>query len=129
MTVKNIMQHRFIQILSAAIFFFIAGIVLSPYLFTQHADGMMSGSSFNLELPRSAKDGFDSMSNIQMAMQDITDRVLPAVVEIAVVDVVKQQVPPAFSPFDFFFRPDENEPAPEQMSHQGCFEFGHVNSL
>ncbi|MBN1799769.1 MAG: Do family serine endopeptidase [Spirochaetales bacterium] len=114
MTVKHIIQQRFIQIAGAALIFFIAGILLSPYLISSHANGIISGSSLNLELPHNAKDGFDSMSNIQTALQDISAGVLPAVVEVSVVDVVKQEVPSANSPFEFFFSPDGTNPAPQQ---------------
>ncbi len=114
MTIKQIIKHRFVQLPVAALIFFISGMLVSPYIISTHPDGFITGSSFNLELPHNANEGFASMSNIQTALQDISGKVLPAVVEIAVVDVVKQDAPSDFSPFEFFFGPDENNSAPQQ---------------
>jgi Do/DeqQ family serine protease len=114
MTMKNVIRHRFVQIAGAAVIFFVAGVVLSPYISSTNTNGIMGGSSLNLELTNNAREGFDSMSNIQTAMQDISAGVLPAVVEVSVVDVVTQEVPSINSPFEFFFGPDGNNPAPQQ---------------
>ncbi len=114
MSIKELFKYRFTQLAVAAIVFFVVGLLLSPLIFPAHSDQFANGSSLNLTLSDNAKQGFDSMSNIQTALQDISGKVLPSVVEVSVVDIVKQTVAPQMSPFDFFFGPGQNNTAPQQ---------------
>ena len=44
-----------------------------------------------------------SLASVQASLRDISQKVRPAVVEINVTEVIKQQVPQLDSPFDWFF--------------------------
>ena len=66
--------------------------------------------------------GLSTLQSLQEAFRSVAAEVLPTVVEIDVVDVVKQQVPSFTNPFEFFFGPrDENPQAPQerQFRQQG----------
>jgi Do/DeqQ family serine protease len=59
--------------------------------------------------------GLSTLQNLQEAFRSVAAGVLPTVVEIDVVDVVKQQVPSITNPFEFFFSPrGDNPQAPEE---------------
>jgi Do/DeqQ family serine protease len=63
-----------------------------------------------------------SLRTLQEAFRSVAAQVLPTVVEIDVVDVVKQQVPSSANPFQFFFGPQgENPQAPkaQEFRQQG----------
>jgi Do/DeqQ family serine protease len=122
MSIKELFKNRLVQILGAAVFFFALGLLTSSLFISADQSGYLAGNSLNLNLSQNAKDGFASMSNIQSALQDISGKVLPTVVEIDVVDVVRETIPPAFSPFDFFFGPDDNNsttPQQREFRRQG----------
>ena len=51
---------------------------------------------------------------LQQTFRGVSQKVLPVVVEIDVVDVVKQQVPEFQSPFDFFFGPGNGNNGPKE---------------
>jgi len=55
-----------------------------------------------------------SIEALQQTFRGVSQKVLPVVVEIDVVDVVKQQVPQFQSPFDFFFGPKEGNKGPQE---------------
>ena len=54
-------------------------------------------------------DGVQALQNIQNAFRAVARKVIPAVVEVNVVDIVKQQVQRFDSPFDFFFGPQQGD--------------------
>jgi Do/DeqQ family serine protease len=113
MTIKQAFHNRIIQLAAAAIVFFALGLLTSPAVLPGNSYGLVTGSSLNLDLSNNAIQGFNSMSDIQTALQDISNKVLPSVVEVSVVDIVKQTVP-QLSPFDFFFGPGQGDSAPRQ---------------
>ena len=51
-----------------------------------------------------------SAYDLQTSFRQVASQVLPVIVEVNVVEVVKQQMPDSMSPFDFFFgpQPDQN---------------------
>jgi serine protease Do len=51
---------------------------------------------------------------LQQTFRGVSQKLLPVVVEIDVVDVVKQQVPEFQSPFDFFFGPQNGNKGPKE---------------
>ncbi len=64
----------------------------------------------------------DTLQSLQDAFRSVAASVLPTVVEIDVVDVVKQPVPGLTNPFEFFFGPrGENPQAPgeQEFRRQG----------
>jgi Do/DeqQ family serine protease len=59
--------------------------------------------------------GLSTLQSLQEAFRSVAAEVLPTVVEIDVVDVVKQQVPSFTNPFEFFFGPQGDNPqAPQE---------------
>jgi len=64
-----------------------------------------------------ASDSLATLQNLQNAYRAVAAKVLPTVVEIDVVDVVKQTVPAFPNPFDFFFGPGNgNQAQPRQRT-------------
>jgi serine protease Do len=69
-----------------------------------------------------AIDGLATLQNLQNAFRTVAARVLPTVVEIDVVDVVKQTAPVFPNPFEFFFGPgdgDQAQPRQREFRRQG----------
>jgi serine protease Do len=50
-----------------------------------------------------------SLAGVQASLRDISQKVRPAVVEINVTEVIKQQVPQIDSPFDWFFNQQQGD--------------------
>jgi serine protease Do len=57
-----------------------------------------------------------SLASVQSSFRDISQKVRPAVVEINVTEVIKQQVPQMNSPFDWFFNQQQGNGQPQQRS-------------
>jgi Do/DeqQ family serine protease len=59
--------------------------------------------------------GLSTLQSLQEAFRSVAAEVLPTVVEIDVVDVVRQQVPNITNPFEFFFGPQgDNSQTPQE---------------
>jgi Do/DeqQ family serine protease len=59
--------------------------------------------------------GLSTLQSLQQALRSVAAEVLPTVVEIDVVDVVRQQVPNITNPFEFFFGPQgDNSQTPQE---------------
>jgi serine protease Do len=56
-----------------------------------------------------SRSGSTSLWSVQSSLRDIAQKVRPAVVEINVTEVIKQEVPQFNSPFDFFFNQDNGQ--------------------
>ncbi|UCF99421.1 MAG: Do family serine endopeptidase [Spirochaetaceae bacterium] len=66
--------------------------------------------------PINSSTSLGTLQSLQQAFREVAAKVLPTVVEIDVVDVVKQQVPGFTNPFEFFFGPQsDNRQAPQQQ--------------
>ena len=69
-----------------------------------------------------AIDGLKALQDLQNAYRAVAAKVLPTVVEIDVVDVVKQTIPVFPNPFDFFFGPgngNQAQPRQREFRQQG----------
>lgn len=73
-----------------------------------------SEAGINAVEPTQTVSGNDALESLQLASRSVAQKVLPVVVEIDVVDLVKQQVMPFESPFDFFFGPQNDNKAPKE---------------
>ena len=62
-----------------------------------------------------ARGGGDDIEVLQHSFREVSQKVLPIVVEIDVVDVVKQKVSEFASPFDFFFGPQDGQKRPQEQ--------------
>ncbi|MFP4562184.1 MAG: Do family serine endopeptidase [Spirochaetia bacterium] len=56
----------------------------------------------------------ESAYSLQDSFRQVAEAVLPVVVEVNVVEVVRQQLPEFGSPFDFFFGPRDNQQDPQE---------------
>ncbi|MBN2351068.1 MAG: Do family serine endopeptidase [Spirochaetales bacterium] len=119
MEIKKILKSRIFQIAAAALVFFGAGLLVSAAVIPRGGD-VVAGAPLNVELTNDARRGFEAVSNMQAAFREISSTILPAVVEIDVVDVVTQTAPSFPSPFDFFFgSPDTLRPQTRQYRQEG----------
>jgi serine protease Do len=119
MDIKKFFKSRIVQAVGTAVLFFGAGLLVSAVAI-QSGNGTVTSAPLNLELTADARTGFNNISNVQAAFRQISRTILPAVVEIDVVDVVTQNVPAFQSPFDNFFgTPDALQPRQRQFRRQG----------
>ncbi len=111
----------------------VAALTLAAGLFIGHlwlpgpAGAMPPQSSLSGQAPSTLADyrtgqalsseSLATLQSIQNAYRAVAAKVLPTVVEIDVVDVVKQAVPTFPNPFDFFFGPGNgNQPQPRERT-------------
>ena len=74
--------------------------------------GFGASSQLYADVYGSAPAGVQSLESIQSSFRAVAQKVIPTVVEIDVVDVVK--APVMTNPFEFFFGPRGQNPAPEE---------------
>ncbi len=60
-------------------------------------------SNANTSTDIDAQTGLKTLENMQYSFRAVAKKVLPTVVEINVVDIIKQPIPQFLSPFEFFF--------------------------
>jgi S1-C subfamily serine protease len=99
MNPKTLFKSRIVQIVAAAIAglaigFLSARILSGPSTREPAPEGLVYTQE-----PAQAREGFQTMSDIQAAFREVAQQVLPSVVEIDVVNVVKAQLPMMSSPF------------------------------
>ncbi len=117
MDIKKIIRSRIVQIAGAAVLFFGAGVLVTALAVPA---GAVTGRPLQVEVSADARRGFTAIGNMQAAFREISRKVLPSVVEIDVVDVVKQTVPSIQSPFDFFFgTPRSAAPQQREFRQEG----------
>jgi len=63
----------------------------------------------SIENESGASDATLSPQDLQNSFRNVAKKVLPVVVEVNVVEVIKQQVPKGMNPFEFFFGPQDNQ--------------------
>jgi Do/DeqQ family serine protease len=69
--------------------------------------------------PAQAVAGYQTIRDVQAALRDVAEQALASVVEIDVVNVVKERPPTIFSPFDLFFGSEsQNEQQQEREFRQ-----------
>jgi len=71
------------------------------------------------KVPVITQEGMQSLQSLQNAFRTVAAKVLPSVVQIDVVDVVKQTGPAFPNPFEFFFGPQNNQGRPREFRQQG----------
>ncbi|HET6450414.1 MAG TPA: Do family serine endopeptidase [Spirochaetia bacterium] len=76
----------------------------------------VAASAQNVGSPRGSG---TSLGSVQASLRDIAQKVRPAVVEINVTEVIKQEVPQFDSPFDWFFNQNGDGPGQGQGNGQG----------
>jgi len=74
--------------------------------------GFGASSSLYADVYGSAAAGVQSLESIQSSFRAVAQKVIPTVVEVDVVDVVK--APVMTNPFEFFFGPQGENPAPKE---------------
>jgi Do/DeqQ family serine protease len=116
MDIKKIIRSRLFQVIGTAVLFFAVGLVVSNV--AAPTGTFVTGQSLNLQVTSDAREGFNAMSNIQAVFHDVSQKIMPSVVEVDVVDVVKQTVRAFNSPFDFFFGPQDNSAQPRQREYR-----------
>jgi len=67
--------------------------------------------------------GITALKNMQFSFRQVAAKVIPTVVEIDVVDIIKQPVPQFTNPFEFFFGPQGNNPK-EQQQYREYKQYG-----
>ncbi len=75
--------------------------------------GFGRSNSLYADVYGSAVSGVQSLESIQSSFRAVAQKVIPTVVEIDVVDVVKRPV--MINPFEFFFGPQGQNPAPKEQ--------------
>ncbi len=75
--------------------------------------GFGASSSLYADVYGSAANGLQSLESIQSSFRAVAQKVIPAVVEIDVVDVIKRPV--MTNPFEFFFGPQGQNQAPKEQ--------------
>ncbi|HTO21196.1 MAG TPA: trypsin-like peptidase domain-containing protein, partial [Spirochaetia bacterium] len=60
----------------------------------------------------------NALAAMQASLRDISQKVRPAVVEINVTEVIKQEIPQFNSPFDWFFGPGNGQGGPGSQGPQ-----------
>ena len=70
------------------------------------------------KVPVATQEGMQSLQSLQNAFRSVAAKVLPSVVQVDVVDVVKQSGRGFPNPFDFFFGP-QNQGRPREFRQQG----------
>jgi Do/DeqQ family serine protease len=119
MKIKDFLKSRVFQFLVTALLFFGAGLLVSAVA-VPPGGATVAGAPLNLQLTNDARTGFNDVSDIQAAFHQVAKSVIPAVVEIDVVEVMTQTLPSFTSPFDFFFgTPDNAQPRQRQYRQEG----------
>ncbi len=115
-------------IAAASVFSFVIGFSLASIWFTSQSNRDITGTASytdNTKNPSSfqyfhakntSKNGqaLSDLNSFQEETRAVAASVLPTVVEIDVVDVVKQTVPAFPSPFEFFFGPQDQSQKPKE---------------
>jgi serine protease Do len=108
MSLKKLFSSKRFLAMNVAIVVITAGVLLTGVL---HVFGSAQMPAAGTTGPQTAAvvetepaSGSD-IAALQQTFRGVSQKVLPVVVEIGVVDVVKQQVPEFQSPFDYFFGP------------------------
>jgi serine protease Do len=78
--------------------------------------GFGASSSLYADVYGSAATGVQSLESIQSSFRAVAQKVIPTVVEVDVVDVVK--APLMTNPFQFFFGPQGQNPAPKEQEYK-----------
>jgi serine protease Do len=78
--------------------------------------GFGASSSLYADVYGSAATGVQSLESIQSSFRAVAQKVIPTVVEVDVVDVVK--APVMTNPFQFFFGPQGQNPAPKEQEYK-----------
>jgi serine protease Do len=78
--------------------------------------GFGASSSLYADVYGSAATGVQSLESIQSSFRAVAQKVIPTVVEVDVVDVVK--APVMTNPFQFFFGPQGQNPAPKEQEYR-----------
>ena len=108
MRMRKMLRSRRLVIPAAAAAVLSAGILLSVVISGAGTPKSAYGQATSQQ-QRPALDGKSALLGLQNAFRDVAQKVLPVVVEIDVVDVVKQQVPTFESPFEYFFGPQDGQ--------------------
>ena len=119
MNPKTFFRSRIVQIVGVAIAGLAIGFLSARTLAGPSTRAPAPEGLLYTQEPAQAREGFQTMSDIQAAFREVAQQVLPSVVEIDVVNLVKAQLPTMSSPFDFFFGPQNpNDQHKEQEFRQ-----------
>jgi serine protease Do len=99
-------------IFNIALFSLIIGFVLSSFFYISCANNNQTSSNYSQVLAQDTtnnQEGIRTLQDIQANFNAVANKALPVVVEINTIEVIREQGPHFFSPFDFFFSPDQEE--------------------
>jgi serine protease Do len=77
----------------------------------------MAGSLYAQDVDIS-KEGIAALESIQSSFRAVARKVIPSVVQVDVVDIIKQPARSFGSPFDFFFRRPDSSRTPEEREYR-----------
>ncbi|NOY09560.1 MAG: Do family serine endopeptidase [Spirochaetes bacterium] len=72
----------------------------------------------------SGSGGIQALKEMQFSFRTVASRVIPTVVEVDVVDIIKQPVPQLTNPFEFFFGPQGNNQEKKQYREYKQYGLG-----
>jgi serine protease Do len=111
---KSVFYSRKFFIFNIALISMIVGFVLSTLLiYACSANGQARLNNAFAQDNDGAQRGYEALDNIQSSFRNVAKVALPVVVEINVVEVVKQGGPQFNSPWDFFFPPPNEGNGPQ----------------
>jgi len=112
MWLKKIFSSKKMLVFNSAVFSALLGLFLATVINVSGSGGQVTAQAQTTERKTDVIRDIDALENLQHAYRQVAQKVLPVVVQIDVVDVVKQTVPQFQSPFDYFFGPREKGKAP-----------------
>ncbi|MBN2736850.1 MAG: Do family serine endopeptidase [Spirochaetales bacterium] len=107
--VIEIMKSKKFFIANAILGVFILGLVIGAFFLPNGKveDGKLVNQVYAQD-SANVREGLKALENMQYSFRAVAEEVLPVVVEIDVVEVIKQKTSDSFSPFDFFNNPEQN---------------------
>ncbi len=121
MNPKKIFRSRVFQMGGVAVLALAVGFFAGRSLSLPHFQKGVPENTLYTQTTAQVGEGFQTMANIQAAFRQVSEKVLPTVVEIDVVDVVQAAVTNIPSPFQFFFGPQSqnNQLQKQELRRQG----------
>lgn len=109
---KKIFSSKKMFVVNTAVFSALLGLFLATVINLSGSGGQISAQAQTPERKTDVVLDTGALESLQSAYRGVAQKVLPVVVQIDIVDVVKQSVPQFQSPFDYFFGPQEGDKPP-----------------
>jgi serine protease Do len=122
---RRFISSKNFLIINLALVSMIIGFVLATVLNFSCSDSKRQEGAAEGGVPRAfAQDSGDSsaglktLESIQYSFRQVAQKALPVVVEVNVVEVIKQDLPHFNSPWDFFFGPSPLDRSPQEREYR-----------